>query len=195
MESIILQAGLTSKVKLLNVAIGDIFSQCGITMPDGLHTGNARISTENTNKKSYNIKMMPLANIISSDNSMVKLDIEGSEYKALSGSRKILEFRKPIIIFENWKNEENSIDLLKMLKNCNFSYFMPTFYLCDKKKLLNYGDYKSYSLEDFLSKKIRLALVQFDYQTRDLLPMLINVVAIHNSLIPKILNDFSLLDI
>jgi len=79
---------------------------------------------------------------------LIKIDVEGSEYKIIQGSKKIINHFKPAMIIEILKEDNTSyIKIFKILKK--YGYF--SFYLSRKNLKLKSCDYKDLSI--FQSKK------------------------------------------
>ena len=60
------------------------------------------------------------------DITFIKLDVEGHELKALLGSKKIIEKQKPIIMFEQHKNDfiNGSTDVIELLRDFGYKSFV-----------------------------------------------------------------------
>ena len=99
---------------------------------------------KNKVKKKYPVKMVTLDNLINKFNNafVMKLDVERYELQVIKGGLKFINKFRPIILFENHKNEKNVINLL--IKNdYKICYIKPSiefksFFL---KRLINLRDY------------------------------------------------------
>ena len=60
------------------------------------------------------------------DITFIKLNVEGHELKALLGSKKIIEKQKPIIMFEQHKNDfiDGSTDVIELLRDFGYKSFV-----------------------------------------------------------------------
>jgi FkbM family methyltransferase len=98
---------------------------------NNLNLGNSSITkTKNPNKK---IKVCKLDSQIKrlGDVSLIKIDVEGHEYEAISGAIKVISNNRPVILFEQHNNEFTVLDktlnkstrTIELLKSLNYKKF------------------------------------------------------------------------
>ena len=87
---------------------------------------------------------------------LIKIDVEGHEFQALSGAEAIIKDKKPIIMFEQGKNEfkNGTSQVINYLKNMNYIFytFNKSFYLGEKRL----ERYISFILRTFLGNDFNL---------------------------------------
>ena len=101
-----------------------------------IHTnndGDASIRGIRDNKfaQSFKCKIDKLENIVKEPISLIKIDVEGSEFDVLAGAVDLIELYKPIIIIETFKTKKN-LKELEDFCNCfdyNQSYISADNYL------------------------------------------------------------------
>jgi len=63
--------------------------------------------------------------------SLVKMDVEGSEYNVLKGARKTLQYYKPTLLIEIWsRNSEPVFEMLRSIGYSNIQHIYGEDYLC-----------------------------------------------------------------
>jgi len=98
---------------------------------------------------------------------IIKIDVEGHEYKVIEGASNLLQRNRPFVIFEDWL--DNQKNHFVQLKNYGYSfYFLGWFNPFSKDVTSN---------PPFSSEIQLLALQQFDLDSRHMLPNRINVLA------------------
>ncbi|GLQ90825.1 hypothetical protein GCM10007898_44010 [Dyella flagellata] len=119
-----LNAELASNVICHNVGLSD---QDGTAILSGpaVNFGRSTIS-ESRDSRSVDIKLVKLDDFCEFENvKLLKIDVEGHEYKALSGAKKIIQEHRPIILFEqhidDFINGESPV--LSFLKEVGYENF------------------------------------------------------------------------
>lgn len=90
-------------VTVVNTAVGDEPGEAALTLPAGGNMGMFTLGNV-AGPKSYKVQIRTIDDIISDLHvdsvDFVKMDIEGSEFRALNGARKTLEKHRPPILIE-----------------------------------------------------------------------------------------------
>ncbi|GLQ94395.1 FkbM family methyltransferase [Dyella acidisoli] len=119
-----LNADLVTNMSCHNVGLSD---QDGSAILSGPATNFGRSTiSESRDSKSVDIKLVKLDEFCEFENiKLLKIDVEGHEYKALLGARKIIQAHKPIILFEqhidDFINGESKV--LSLLKEFGYKNF------------------------------------------------------------------------
>ena len=123
-----------NRFETLNLGVGEKKKYTKIYYKDQNSNVGASIFEDN-NKKLFSekIKIDKIDNILSNrkeKNLIIKLDVEGSEVKALAGSKNILK-KNCLIIYEDHGQDKRHSNTKYLLKK-NYS-----IYFCNKNKILN----------------------------------------------------------
>jgi len=123
-----------NRFETLNLGVGEKKKYTKIYYKDQNSNVGASIYKDNNKKLiSEKIKIDKIDNILSNrkeKNLIIKLDVEGSEIKALSGSKNILK-KNCLIIYEDHGQDKRHSNTAYLLKK-NYS-----IYFCNKSKILN----------------------------------------------------------
>lgn len=102
LENLVRATGLESVVRCVNAAVSAKAGMCRMTVPDGVHSGLARISDGGAG---IEIKTVSLWEPGMSRPDFVKIDAEGHEWSILEGARRLFEEVRPFLVFESWQHE------------------------------------------------------------------------------------------
>ena len=123
-----------NRFKALNLGVGEKKKYTKIYYKDQNSNVGASIYKDNNKKLiSEKIKIDKIDNILlnrKEKNLIIKLDVEGSEIKALTGSKNILK-KNCLIIYEDHGQDKYHSNTKYLLKK-NYS-----IYFCNKSKILN----------------------------------------------------------
>lgn len=119
-----LNAELVANMYCHNVGLSDEDGSAILSGP-ATNFGRSTIS-DSRDSRSVDIKLVKLDTFCEFENvKLLKIDVEGHEYKALSGAKKIIQEHKPIILFEqhvdDFKNGESQV--LSLLKGFGYRNF------------------------------------------------------------------------
>lgn len=97
--------GLNTNICAFQQALGEKEGTATITQP-GFETGLASLVQNTSQKKNCGygeeVDVKTLDSLNFSQNTFIKIDVEGFEMQVLNGGRKIISKEKPCIIFEHW---------------------------------------------------------------------------------------------
>lgn len=89
-----------TNVEVVSVAVGDVDGEATLILPHGANYGMFTLGKVDGNE-SFSVAVRKIDDIIGERRiHFVKMDIEGSEYRALLGARKTLERDRPSILIE-----------------------------------------------------------------------------------------------
>jgi FkbM family methyltransferase len=89
-----------TNVEVVSVAVGDVDGEATLILPHGANYGMFTLGKVDGNE-SFSVAVRKIDDIIGERKiHFVKMDIEGSEYRALLGARKTLERDRPSILIE-----------------------------------------------------------------------------------------------
>jgi FkbM family methyltransferase len=117
---------LNNNIKPVNIGISDVSGKLYL-YSNVQNIGNSYLSEDDPGSA----HMVGVATLDESmdpaeDITFIKLDVEGHELKALLGSKKIIEKQKPIIMFEQHKNDfiNGSTDVIELLRDFGYKSFV-----------------------------------------------------------------------
>lgn len=100
LEKLVKAAGLEATIRCVNAAVSERPGTCRMTVPDGVHSGLARIS-----ESGIEVQTVPLSDGLDAGPDFVKIDAEGHEWQILTGARELIAGRRPFLVFESWQHE------------------------------------------------------------------------------------------
>ncbi len=178
LESTVKQALLIPQVQLHCLALSDSSSDTFITIPDGIHSGNAMLSEKDSGVK---IKRARLDELPLPPPALMKVDAEGHEATIFSGAHKTIESNKPFILFENFRNMESPESMLapmRVLKDLGYVFFLPLFVSDHQGAPVHAG--KQDSVPSSAPDAV-LGLFEFKMEERCFLDEQINILACHQN--------------
>jgi FkbM family methyltransferase len=117
---------LNSNITPVNIGISDVAGKLYLCS-NVQNIGNSRLSEVDPGS-AHMVRVATLDESIdpAEDITLIKLDVEGHELKALLGSKKIIGKRKPIIMFEQQKNDfsNGSTAVIDLLRGFGYKTFM-----------------------------------------------------------------------
>jgi FkbM family methyltransferase len=117
---------LNSNIKPVNIGISDVAGKLYLCS-NVQNIGNSHLSEDDPGS-AHLVRVATLDESMdpAEDITLVKLDVEGHELKALLGSRKIIEKNKPIIMFEQHKNDfiDGSTGVIELLRGFGYKTFV-----------------------------------------------------------------------
>jgi FkbM family methyltransferase len=121
-----INADLARNIECHNYGLSDYNGTANLLLCQD-NTGSSSISSSQTDQTEV-IDVRRLDDCVSSDEaiSLIKIDVEGHEYEAISGAKRIIEKNEPVILFEQQPQEifngsSKTIDLLRGLGYSNFA--------------------------------------------------------------------------
>lgn len=120
-----LNANLANNITTYNFGISNTEREAVLNINPS-NIGGSYLS-ESASSTSQVVKLRRLDSVISDDQriTMIKIDVEGHEYEALTGARNVIERNKPLILFEQHKTDFHNgksrvIELLRGYGYTNF---------------------------------------------------------------------------
>ena len=189
LKNVIKQAELTNIIECYSTALSNFEGNTHIQLPDHIHSGFATIRNNSSNFFSPIVKVTKLDTIDLSP-SVLKIDVEGSEYFVLIGGRNVLVKYKPMIIFENirdLKDTDKTLKPLFFLKKMGYTFFIP----CWLKQKKSHFVYLSPEDPSYSNPMDTLALVPMTLEKRFLYYNQINIFACHKNNLPNLYKLFN----
>ena len=190
LADIVRQAGLEEMVACHNVALSDEDGESSMTMADGIRSGFAALSNEAGGPR---ISMRKLDSLDLPRPGVVKVDVEGSEAKALAGGRELLAASKPFIVMESWAPSGDPAQVLAplaLLESFGYVLFVPA--------LLTKRDGVVYALPrggcERKYAELDLALFRLRKEARFLFEDQINILACPGSRLEELAGKFECAD-
>jgi FkbM family methyltransferase len=181
------QAGLSQMITCHRIALSNADGQAFIQIDDGLHSGQATVSTTSGTKR-IETRRLDAMNLPPPD--FIKMDVEEHEIEVLCGSAQMLCSKRPFIVFENKPNEimpEKALEPLFFLKQLGYELFAPV--------LQRTQNGQSYCQHAGLCSPVPddlLVLIKLEPETRLLWQRDLNVLACHQSRLPQLASIFKL---
>jgi FkbM family methyltransferase len=119
-----LNAELASNISVYNVGLSDQEGSAVLSGP-AVNFGRSTIC-ETRDANAVDIKLVKLDTFSEFENvKLLKIDVEGHEYKALSGARKIIQEHQPIILFEQHADDfiNGESQVLALLRELGYKDF------------------------------------------------------------------------
>ena len=190
LKDVIEQAELTDTIECYPVALSNFEGNAHIQLPDHIHSGFATIRNNNSNFFSPRVKVTKLDTIDLLSPSVLKIDVEGSEYFVLIGGRNVLVKYKPMIIFENirdFKDVDKTLKPLFFLKKLGYTFFIP----CWLKQKKSHFVFLSPEDPRYSKPMDTLALIPITLEKRFLYYNQINIFACHKNNLPDLYKLFN----
>lgn len=100
LEKTLRENGLEHRVVLRKFGAWDSESRAGLWWPDDTsNPGGTHLQFEETRIK-QEIEIRPLDSVVSDPVDFIKIDVEGSEYRALGGARRLIDRTRPLVLSE-----------------------------------------------------------------------------------------------
>jgi FkbM family methyltransferase len=127
LTQIVQEAGLNARIQCHQVALSD---QDGVAAMRrvGVHSGTATMEAVGPDRHPAAIRMATLDSLGLPDPDFIKIDAEGAEEKILRGARRLLDRRRPMIVFESWRNfhdRAQTLGSLQLLSEAGYVFFQP----------------------------------------------------------------------
>jgi FkbM family methyltransferase len=177
------QAQLQDTVKCYPFGLSNTNQEAYIFLPDGMHSGIAKVSTAKVGTK---INTRRIDDLDLPNPTLIKMDVEGHEYLVLQGARETIKRAKPIIIFENHKSLDETFQSLDYLKELGYVFYHSSFFKLDNGHPVLYG--YQYSIPK--NEPMNLGLWEFETDERFFLPSLVNIIACHKDMTLKLSSKF-----
>jgi FkbM family methyltransferase len=152
--------GPHNDIKIYNIALSDCLELCNMSLNyynQGANFIKKSITTENENDYNYSyiletnieknnvfflsLNLDSIMYVFKNDISVIKIDVEGYEYKVLLGCKNFLEKFKPVIIVE--ANDVNFINVHNLLSNYNYIFIVNENLNKDKNYIYIHNDKQS----------------------------------------------------
>ncbi|HPA21377.1 MAG TPA: FkbM family methyltransferase [Verrucomicrobiae bacterium] len=102
LRDLVRATGLEGMISCVNAAVSERAGVCRMAIPDGIHSGQARVSEE---ESGIRVETRPLWDSTLPAPSFVKIDAEGHEWQVLAGARDVIAEQRPFLVFESWLRE------------------------------------------------------------------------------------------
>jgi len=180
LSCIVKQAGLEARIHCQSFALGEKESTATVTLPDGVHSGMARLDAAGGGE---GVPIRAADSLGIPDPDIIKLDVEGYEANMLRGAKEVLTRAKPVLIMESWLvNPEETLEPLQLLENCGYQLFHPVWmFECPLGRFYS----RSHLMVPAHTRK-GLALLPFKSAERGLFGEYINLFACHEQRIPEL---------
>ncbi len=120
------QAGLADFVTSHNCALSNQDGESSIWLPDQMHSGLAKLSTE---AGATRILTRRLDSLRLTPPDLIKMDVEGHEIEVFRGGRETLQTSWPFLIFENQRDYDvpaKTLDPLTFLTQLGYRLYIPS---------------------------------------------------------------------
>jgi FkbM family methyltransferase len=188
--SCVQQARLADRVTCHNLGVSAGEADAKMALPDGIHSGTATV-VNSTSEGGVPVKLAALDRLGLPDPDFVKLDVENHETEAIKGARTLLERARPMIVFENWLNPEQtrqSREPIRLLTEFGYRLFLPGWWVDSP------GGGHFVSPGSDLSEPRVLALIPVQAAQRFALSARDDFFACHEDRMPELLARFKVLD-
>ncbi len=172
------QAGLEATVSCHHYALSDTNEPGYMTLPDGIHSGNATLSMDT---KGVRTERKKLDDLHISPPNILKVDAEGHEPNVFGGGKQMLAEHTPYIIFENFRKPQEPLSTLHplfILQELDYVFFLPLFYTLYEGIPVHQGSQDH--LPDTAPEAL-LGLFLFQAEERFFLDEQINIFACHKN--------------
>lgn len=181
LADLVSRSGLSPKIICHNIGLSDRSGDARMIIPDGLHSGLATVSS---NQSGATIAIRRLDDLQIPDPNVIKMDVEDHEIQTLRGGTQILSRARPHIVFESfWGRQAPAARMasFKFLADLGYVFFQPSWV----EASVGNGDYVEH--RDWRAGKPSiLALVSFEPAQRFLLKEHLNVLACHGDKIREL---------
>ena len=131
-----------SNVIIHPYGLSNRYGKLGFSIPEG-NLGGGGVTLKNNNK-TLTIEVKKGDEVVSEAFAVIKIDIEGHEFEAISGLEKKIILNKPIICFELINETEKDLIIIEKLKSLGYN----NFYIPKQVKLFGRA-VNSFSLQFF----------------------------------------------
>ena len=185
LNSILQETGLYSRVSLHTSALWNQTADGALFISDNLHTGLAEVHADTKG----DIKLCTLDSFNLSP-SLIKADVEGSEYNLFVGAHETITKHKPTIVYESYIDPKlgpvsSDASPHDFLQDMGYTLFQPCWRKHDGEK-----SFLQPTPVNSIAEAQELVLVPFNAKNRDKGPAKINVVAIHEDRIVSLQPNF-----
>lgn len=193
LKSCVEQAGLSDVVTRHELALSDQDGEAFITIPDGLHSGTAEVTTQ-TGATRIVTKRLDSMELPPAD--FIKMDVEGHESSVLRGGLNTLKASWPYLVFESKRDYPppgKALDPLLILQDLGYHFFVPCLKQSQAGRdyFVPCGWQLDYHLMQEIKDNDHLALAPFTPATRFLYQHDINVLACHESRLSQLRTVFA----
>jgi FkbM family methyltransferase len=125
LKSVVIQSGLGGQITCHNFALGAENGVSTAVLPDGVHSGTAKLGTSSQGTQ----VVVHAADALSlPDADLIKLDVEGFEAAVLEGARQTIQRSSPMIIMESWlESPDKTLEPLQLLEQMGYQLFHPVW--------------------------------------------------------------------
>lgn len=179
LESLITQSGLERLVARHNVALSDRDGSAFLDLPDGMHSGLAKVS----NSGQVRVELRRLDAMGLPAPSLIKADVEDHESEFIAGATSTLSGAKPHLVFESiWGRQDSAAALrpFELLRALGYEFFHPSW---APDALAQMSAESRYAPP---LGRAELILVPFSPEQRFLLREHLNVFACHRERLPAL---------
>jgi FkbM family methyltransferase len=180
------QAGISEMVTCHPVALSAADGEAYMNIPDGLHSGQAMVSTEDGTAR-IAMRRLDAMNLPAPD--FIKMDVEDHEMEVLQGAAETLRSRRPFIVFENKPNPtspERTLEPLFFLAQLGYRLYVPAVRRksADQQYYLPAGGHS-------LNERETWVLMPLEANARLFWQQDLNVFACHESRLPQLASMFN----
>lgn len=183
-SSVVEQAGLTGQITCHNVALSDQAGEAFMHLPDHFQSGMATLKAGKS-AGDQRTRVATLDSLNLAPPSLVKMDVEGNEIKALRGGAQTITRHQPMMVFENKRSSGNPMETLEplfFLRDAGYQFFHVCWLKQTGKTSYLLGDDADPNPQD----QETLALVPMEVEDRFLRYDGMNILACHKDKISQI---------
>jgi len=122
--NVVSQAGLSARVTAHHLALSNQEGLATMALPDKFQSGQATLQESVIGGKTVRTATLDSLKLDPPD--LVKVDVEGAEFKVFSGGLNVFSQNKPMIVFESSRNLENpwcTLEPLALLHSAGYKFF------------------------------------------------------------------------
>jgi FkbM family methyltransferase len=156
-------------------ALSDEAGPAEMAMSQGVHSGMAGIIGEGETEQGETVQKTTLDSLDLRDVDFLKIDVEGHEFKVLSGADALIRSSNPFVFFENWtapQKPDKALEPIRFLLDRGYRLYFPAWARADGALFVRANHDRTTDT---------FALVPFSLMDRIVLPSNINIFAVPGS--------------
>lgn len=173
LKSVVSQSGLGGQITCHNFALGSENGVSTAALPDGVHSGTAKLGTAS---KGTEVVVHPADALSLPAPDLIKLDVEGFEAAVLKGAKATIQQSSPMIIMESWlEAPEKTLTPLQVLEQMGYQLFHPVWLTSESGNEY----YNTRRPPPSIPENVSLALIPFLASERLIRSSYMNLFACH----------------